>query len=214
MNLKIRQANIKDAKFVYSLRNDFISRKNSLDNKKIKYANHLGWFKKQIDNKKNKIFIVYKNLLKISYIRFDKKDFFIRVSIAINKKFRKKGLSYDILRLAEKKLNQNAVFIADVNKNHTASLKLFKKLNYAVVEKRKNFLKFIKIFQKRNKFNNYSKFIREIENTRKANNVNWMDVLRVAFSHSPKETSNIFKKIFKSDKKINHLSKKMLMFKK
>ena len=37
MNLKIRQANIKDARFIYDLRNDLLSIRYSLDSKKIDY---------------------------------------------------------------------------------------------------------------------------------------------------------------------------------
>ena len=46
MNLKIRQANIKDARFIYGLRNDLLPRRYSLDSKKIDYKTHLVWFKK------------------------------------------------------------------------------------------------------------------------------------------------------------------------
>ena len=57
----------------------------------------------------------------------------------------------------------------------------------------------------------YVFFIKKIENIRKKNNVNWMNILRIAFSHSPKDTSSVFSQIFNSDKKINYLSKKLLM---
>ena len=86
-------------------------------------------------------------------------------------------------------------------------------MNYVIVERKNNFIKFVKIYQKKNKANNYLKVIDEIENTRKTNNLNWMNVLRIAFSHSPNEASNVFKGIFSSDKKINYLSKKLLMAK-
>ena len=93
MNLKIRQANIKDAKFIFELKNDLLSRRYSLDTKQIDFKGHLQWFKKKLNIKKDKIFIVYKDSLKknkISYIRFDKNSLFTRVSIAIDRKFRKK----------------------------------------------------------------------------------------------------------------------------
>ena len=214
MNLKIRQANIKDSKYIYELRNDLLSRKYSLNSKQIDYKEHLIWFKKKLNNKKNKIFIIYKDLSKkkkISYVRFDKNNLFTKVSIAIDRKFRKKGLSYNILNLAEQKLNKDVLLLAEVNKKYMPSLKLFKKLNYVAVERKNNFITFAKIFRKKNKANNYLKVIGEIENTRKGNNINWMDILRIAFSHSPKDTSNVFSRIFNSDKKINYLSKKLLM---
>ena len=39
----------------------------------------------------------------------------------------------------------------------------------------------------------YLKIINEVENVRKKNNKNWMDILRVAFSSDPKKTADILK---------------------
>ena len=43
---------------------------------------------------------------------------------------------------------------------------------------------------------NYKKIIRKIENTRKKNNKNWMDILRLAFKSSPVEASKILSEIY------------------
>lgn len=51
--------------------------------------------------------------------------------------------------------------------------------------------------------------IDEIEKVRGKNNVNWMDILRIAFTHSPEETRKVFKRITDSDLTINELSKKL-----
>jgi hypothetical protein len=59
-------------------------------------------------------------------------------------------------------------------------------------------------------YNYYLKFINSIENTRKKNNKNWMDLLRLAFKYNPSESKKILKEIFKEDKKINSLVKKIL----
>ena len=57
--------------------------------------------------------------------------------------------------------------------------------------------------------NRLSKIIDEIENIRKKNNTNWMDILRVAFKYSPKETAKIMSEIYREDSKISKLSKKL-----
>ena len=62
--------------------------------------------------------------------------------------------------------------------------------------KEKNFVKYIKIINK-------------IEQVRKKNNKNWMDILRVAFTHAPKETAKIMASIYKDDSKISKLAKKL-----
>tara|TARA_Y100000389_G_C17285343_1_gene425137 strand:+ start:259 stop:456 length:198 start_codon:yes stop_codon:yes gene_type:complete len=56
----------------------------------------------------------------------------------------------------------------------------------------------------------YLKFINQIEKTRKKNNKNWMDLLRLSFKSNPAEAKIILKEIFSEDKKINKLVKEML----
>ncbi len=58
----------------------------------------------------------------------------------------------------------------------------------------------------------YLKIIDKIEKIRSKNNVNWMNILRLAFKLDPKKASKIMSKINYDDKKIssllNQLSKK------
>ena len=49
----------------------------------------------------------------------------------------------------------------------------------------------------------YSKSINKIQLLRKKNNLNWMDILRLAMKHAPSETKKILKKINSFDKKIS-----------
>ena len=51
--------------------------------------------------------------------------------------------------------------------------------------------------------------IDEIQKVRSKNNVNWMDILRIAFTHAPEETREVFKRITNDDNIINELSKKL-----
>lgn len=57
-----------------------------------------------------------------------------------------------------------------------------------------------------------SQIINQIEKIRSKNNVNWMNILRLAFKLDPKSASKIMNKINYDDKKIsvllNQLSKK------
>ena len=53
---------------------------------------------------------------------------------------------------------------------------------------------------------NKEKIIDQIENVRKKNNTNWMNILRIAFKYAPKETSRIFSLINKKDKSISKLA--------
>jgi len=56
---------------------------------------------------------------------------------------------------------------------------------------------------------NYNKIINQIRKVRSKNNVNWMNLLKLAYSLDSKKTSNIMKKINYDDKKISKLIKKL-----
>jgi len=59
------------------------------------------------------------------------------------------------------------------------------------------------------KNNNYIKIINKIEKIRSKNNINWMNILRLAFKLDPKGASKIMKKINYDDKKISILLKQL-----
>ena len=63
--------------------------------------------------------------------------------------------------------------------------------------------------KKINKGKNYLKIISQIENIRKMNNVNWMNILRIAFKYNPKAAAKIMSKIYLDDKRIGILVKKL-----
>ena len=52
---------------------------------------------------------------------------------------------------------------------------------------------------------NYNKIINQIQKIRSKNNVNWMNILKLAFKLDPKSASKIMKKINYDDKKISKL---------
>jgi len=59
------------------------------------------------------------------------------------------------------------------------------------------------------KNNNYLKIIKQIEKIRSKNNVNWMNILRLAFRLDPINAKKIMKKINYDDKKISNLLNKL-----
>lgn len=61
--------------------------------------------------------------------------------------------------------------------------------------------------------NNFYKIIDQIEKCRSKNNVNWMNILRLAYSKAPEESIKIFAAIYKEDKKISSLAKKLTKLK-
>ena len=62
--------------------------------------------------------------------------------------------------------------------------------------------------KKQKEIENYIKIIDEIEKVRTRNNVNWMDILRLAFTHAPDDAKNLMRKINIADDEISALLKK------
>lgn len=55
----------------------------------------------------------------------------------------------------------------------------------------------------------YMKLIDQIEKIRGENNKNWMDLLRLAFRHAPREAAEIMSEIYRADSDISELAKKL-----
>jgi len=56
---------------------------------------------------------------------------------------------------------------------------------------------------------NYNKIINQIQKIRSKNNVNWMNILKLAFKKDPSNASKIMRRINYDDKKISNLLKKL-----
>ncbi len=80
-------------------------------------------------------------------------------------------------------------------------------LNYYLIQLIKRFK--YKLVDKNKKIEQYLKIIDEIEKVRTRNNVNWMDILRLAFTHAPEEAKKLMKKIDHQDNRISELVKKL-----
>jgi len=60
------------------------------------------------------------------------------------------------------------------------------------------------------KIKNKTKYLfKQIENTRKKNNSNWMNLLRIAYESNPEKTVKILKKILKKDETLIKLAKNL-----
>lgn len=207
MLFKIEKLSNKHIKFLFNLRNDKNVRKFSIKKNILEYKDHEKWFKKTVGSKKNLIYIfLTKNNSKVGYVGFEIIKSYAYVSIALSKKYRSKGFSKIILSYAEDLIDKNNL-IALVDKKNIKSISLFRSLDYY---KYKTSGKFIIMKKKLSKNKvNYMSIIKKIEKIRKNNNSNWMDLLRIAFKHSPKEAAKIMANIYKHDNEIGLLSKKL-----
>ena len=204
-NIIIKKTVKEDSKLFYQLRNDKLNRRFFFNSKKIEFDEHKKWFENNYS--KNYYFTCFYNKKKIGYIRGDSLNDTISISITIDKKFRKKNIATKCFELFEKKIKVNSILFAKVLNKNTNSSQFFEKNKFSLLKKDGNILTYYKIHHK--DYEKYLSAISDIENIRKGNNINWMNILRVAFTNSPIEASKIFKKIYSDDKTISYLSKKL-----
>lgn len=202
--LRIFDATKKDLLFFFNLRNKNYINSVSLDKSAINLDDHKKWFAYQI-NSKNRLYVIKKKNKKIGYLRLNyiSKNLF-EVSIAIIREFQKKNIGTFALQLVERK-NPEKSFQAKVLNKNINSVNFFKKNNYKVFKRRKKYI----IMVKKNEIQKKLKIINQIQSVRSKNNINWMDILKVAFKHAPNESSKILRKIFEEDKRITKLTKKL-----
>ena len=203
--INIKKTSISDRQIYFDIRNNIKNRKYFLNSQYITMDAHKEWFNKNY--KKNLYYTCFYNKQKIGYIRGDKSGDIIIISIGIINKFRGKNIASHCFKLFEKKLDLNTIFLAKVKINNKNSKSFFENNKFNLLKKEKEYFTFFKVHHK--KFKKFSAAIDEIEKIRRGNNINWMNILRVAFMNSPSETSKIFKNIFKDDNSINKLSKKL-----
>ena len=204
-NIIIKKTVKEDSKLFYQLRNDKLNRRFFFNSKKIEFDEHKKWFENNYS--KNYYFTCFYNKKKIGYIRGDSLNDTISISITIDKKFRKKNIATKCFELFEKKIKVNVILFARVLNKNTDSNKFFERNKFSLLKKDRKILTYYKIHHK--DYEKYLSAIGKIENIRKGNNINWMNILRVAFTNSPVEASKIFKKIYSDDKTISYLSKKL-----
>lgn len=130
--LKLELASNKDVLTIYYLRNEKEARRNSLDYSKIKLLEHFKWFVRNKKNKSEIIYIVKISRKKIGYLRIRINGECGEISYCIGKRWRNKGYGTQTIKLIE---NLNIPLISQVRaivkKDNTASMKVFKKLQYS-----------------------------------------------------------------------------------
>ncbi len=206
MKILIKKISKSDLGFTFLLRNHKSIRKNFFNSKIISLSDHKKWFLNKIKNKKDFFFLIKNKTNKIGIIRFDKNEFYFDVSISILPKYQSLNSGSLALRYAENFIKKGMV-ISRIKKNNKKSLNFFLKNNYTILSNNNNHILYKVLNNKEIEKNN--KLISQIQQIRKKNNVNWMDILRIAFESSPERTKKVFKNIFTDDKNINKLSKKL-----
>jgi hypothetical protein len=122
----------------------------------------------------------------------------ITLSWAVDSLHRNLGIGTLMLKTLIQDKNES--FIANIEKNNLPSIKMVEKLGFELFSDN-DFLTF-------KKFGAYE-IIDKIEKVRTSNNVNWMDILRLAFKNSPTEAKEIVGRINSQDNEISNLLLKL-----
>ncbi|MDC0516793.1 GNAT family N-acetyltransferase [Candidatus Pelagibacter sp.] len=147
MQVKLRKVSIKDSDFLFFLRNEKSSRKNSFTTTIINKKDHKKWLEEELNNKGTIILVVYKNSERIGMVRYNSKDIFTHVSIGIEKKFRSLGYGAAALKASEIYLKKSTIVVAKVKKINKNSINMFLKNKFKIFLNKKYFI-LIKILRK------------------------------------------------------------------
>lgn len=196
----LRKIKFEDWKLVLDWRNDPISVQYSITKEKIQEEPHKKWLKENIHDN---FFIAEVDKIPVGTIRGDLKNNEYVLSWSISPNHRGKGYGTLMLQKCIDILPKNNEIIAYILKENKASIKMAQKVGLIKNSDKNNILKF-----KYNKMTDLE-IIDAVEAVRTKNNKNWMDILRVAFKHSPEEARPILAEINKSDGEISRLLDKL-----
>lgn len=149
----LREAKIEDAHFIFEVRNDEWSRKNSINKDLIDYNTHIRWYTNKLNDINSHIYILTDGNEDFGHIVLDKqenKDNRVKISYCIAPQYRNKGYGTRLLMLAEKKVKDEMGYVllhAEVINENIISQKIFVKLNYKKLCNQKDVIIFEKIVQ-------------------------------------------------------------------
>jgi len=204
MNLKVRKMTIEDETKLLEWRNEKDAKYNSFSTKKINKDEHKRWFHNKLEDVDSEIFIgVNDDGSSVGMVRFDidKNQDYASVSINVNTRWRGRKVSSILLDTAIQAFSLNRVLVlsASIRPENISSQKCFERSGFSLYESGRESLLYL----------NKVLIINEIERIRSKNNVNWMNLMRLAFRVAPKEAEEIFKKVNTDDGTIATLLKKL-----
>jgi UDP-2,4-diacetamido-2,4,6-trideoxy-beta-L-altropyranose hydrolase len=142
--LDIRKVNLGDLINVYKLSNEKLIRKNSLNQDKIIFENHVDWFNKIILDKNIYFIVAYLNKKLIGQIRFEVIENSALISISISNRFRGLGLGQYIMLQSLKKFNKKFPCIKELNavvkKDNKVSKTFFLNNNFKIKQIKKDII--------------------------------------------------------------------------
>ena len=208
MPVTIRRTTMNDADKLLEWRNDPETVRFSTTDAGVSKDEHYSWLERKLDSEETMILIGCDSASgeEMGVVRFDAHDeHFWVVSINLAPAWRGRKMAAPLLDEAVAVFGNEhtAILTAYVKQGNIASRKVFERCGFALYEENEDQLTYM----------NKVLIINEIEAVRSRNNVNWMNLMRLAFRVAPHEAEEIFKNVNKDDGTIaallNTLTRKM-----
>ncbi len=130
----LRDAVQSDMDLLYAWANDPTVRKNSFNSGTIIYEEHVGWFKRTMEDEHVLLFILMDSDIPVGQIRLNVEDDVAEIGYSIAAEFRGKGYGHKLLQLTVKKVQEDYPqierLIAKVKTENTISCNLFEREGY------------------------------------------------------------------------------------
>ena len=139
-NISYRPAEISDIEILYVWVNDDYVRKNSIQSDLIKYDEHSAWFQSRIVSLESKIYIFRSLDVPIGQVRLDRDDDFWILDYSVDANYRGLGIGFMMLKTLTENLKVNIKAI--VKKSNHASVEIFKKLRFEILEDEEEYFTF------------------------------------------------------------------------
>jgi len=145
LDVSLRLANKNDIKTYFHWANDKEVRQNAINQSEILWETHQKWFINKLDDKNAYLYIFEYNQKPVGQVRFDFEDNKVFIDFSVDKNFRGKGLGSLIVKKTIQELqlnNENVRFVAIVKRENIASMKVFQKLAFTLVNDNEGLLTF------------------------------------------------------------------------
>lgn len=141
MELKVRPAQLNDAKRIWEIRNEPGSRAVAANQEIIPLSQHITWFKKKyFEQNGNFCFVGEINGKVVGYSRFDlEEDHYIN-SIAVSSSVHGRGIGTILLGKSIEQLKKDKPIRAEIRRYNLASVKIFERNGFKKIsENKENF---------------------------------------------------------------------------
>ena len=193
----IQEITYKDWELLLEWRNHPSVRTASISTSVINVEEHKAYIKHLVDREDRIQYFYVVDSIKVGYIRADYNKDGTELSYVINPDQQGKGYGKRMMSEYLKTISGN--YYLHIKESNIASIKLAEYNGFTLDSKDGNILKF------KNKVMSDLEIIDAVEEARKGNNTNWMDLVRLAFEVAPEKARPIFAKINDGDGNISQL---------